>query len=54
MKTKPKIKIHHRHGFKQEMWECIGVNMFGAVSIGYGKTPAQAFEDWRLYYDFPF
>lgn len=54
MKAKPKIKLQRRYGLQQEMWVCVGPNMFGLESVGYGKTPTQAFDDWQRFYDFPF
>lgn len=54
MKTKPKIKFHRRIDFERVSYKCVGLNMFGVESIGFGLTPQAAFDDWQRYYDLPF
>lgn len=51
---KPRIRPVIRTDFVQALWKCTGPNMFGNNIVGYGKTPAAAYNDWKLYFDFPF
>lgn len=51
---KPRIRLIKRYGFNQEMYRCVGLNLYGLESTGFGKTLEQAYEDWLMYIDFPF
>lgn len=51
---KPRIRLVRRYGFNQEMYRCTGLNLYGLESVGFGRSPEEAYDDWQRYFDFPF